>query len=39
MNTINTQNILFLDLEPLNSDENHKHIREIGVIIDDFQQK
>jgi len=39
MSTITTHSILFLDLEPLNSDKDEKPIREIGVVIDDFQQK
>ncbi|MCU7800623.1 MAG: hypothetical protein KZQ70_10870, partial [gamma proteobacterium symbiont of Lucinoma myriamae] len=39
MSTINTNHILYLDLEPFNSDKDNKRIREIGVVIDDFQQK
>ncbi len=39
MSTINTNYILYLDLEPFNSDKDNKRIREIGVVIDDFQQK
>lgn len=39
MDTIDTNRILFLDLEPLNSDNERKKIREIGVVIDDFQKK
>jgi len=39
MPIVNTKNILFLDLEPLNSDPDHKQIREIGIVIDDFHQK
>ncbi|MCU7940651.1 MAG: RecQ family ATP-dependent DNA helicase [gamma proteobacterium symbiont of Bathyaustriella thionipta] len=39
MSTIDINDILFLDLEPFNSDKDQKRIREIGVLIDDFQQK
>ena len=39
MSAINTNNILFLDLEPYNSDKDQKRIREIGVVIDNFQHK
>ena len=31
--------ILFLDLEPLNSDQHNKSIRETGVVLDDLQLK
>ena len=37
MHQIETDHILFLDLEPYNSEEGK--IREIGVVLDDFQQK
>ena len=39
MSNINTNQVLFLDLEPFDSDKDHKRIREIGVVIEDCQLK
>ena len=39
MTAVETNQILFLDIEPFNSDNSHKKIREIGIVIDDLQKK
>ena len=39
MNDMNLSEILFLDLEPLDSDNDQMRIREIGVVLGDFQMK
>ena len=37
MNQVETDHILFLDLEPY--DSNGEKVREIGVVVGDYQQK